>query len=107
MAGFLQGMAAPTLAWGEPHLFSMPDGSHLYGREFDLLPAGTMFAANVILHGLVGVEATVGSDDVARVESNATLEVYGTRGTSPHELAAYETAVIEIYRIHLAQQAQG
>lgn len=100
-------MAAPTLAWGKPHLFSLPDGSHLYGREFDLLPAGTMFAAHVILHGLVGVVATMEDDDVARVEHNAALEIYGTRGTNPHELAAYETEVLESYRLCVAQQAQG
>lgn len=100
-------MGAATLAWGKPHLFSLPDGSHLYGREFDLLPSGTMFAASVILHGLVGVPAKVGSDNVAKVSRDARLCVYGIRGTDPAELSLYQDEVLEAYRIRELQDAQG
>lgn len=100
-------MGAPTFAWGEPHLFGLPDGSHVYGREFDLLPAGTMFAASVILHGLAGVQATVDGTNVARVQADAELEIYGIRGTDPEELSLYEAEVAEAYRIRQAQDAQG
>lgn len=95
------------MAWGKPHLFSLPDGSHLYGREFDLLPAGTMFAASVIMHGLVGVPAKVGRDNVAKIRRDAQLCVYGIRGTDPAELSMYETAVLEAYRQREMQDAQG
>ena len=100
-------MAAPTLAFGEPHVFGLPDGTHLYGREFELLPAGTMFAASVILHGLGGVPAEVGSDNVARVPQHAQLRIFGIRETDLQELSLYEAEVIEAYRIRQLQDAQG
>lgn len=100
-------MAAPTLAWGKPHLFSMPDGSHLYGREFDLLPSGTMFAAAVILHGVVGVPATVDQRNVARVARDAQLATYAIRGTDPNELSMYEPDVLEQYRLKSLNDVQG
>lgn len=58
-------MAAPTLAWGVTHIYRLPNGGHLYGREFELLPAGTMFAATTILHGVCGVEACPASTPLA------------------------------------------
>lgn len=100
-------MGAPTFAWGEPHLFGLPDGSHVYGREFDLLPAGTMFAASVILHGLAGVQATVDGGNVARVAAEGPLLIYAIRGTDRQELGLYEDEVIEAYRIRQAQDAQS
>lgn len=100
-------MAAPTLAWGKPHLFSMPDGSHLYGREFDLLPSGTMFAAAVILHGVVGVPATVDQRNVARIPRDAQLATYAIRGTDPNELSMYEPDVLEQYRLKSLNDVQG
>lgn len=107
MLGFRLAMGAPTFAWGEPHLFGLPDGSHVYGREFDLLPTGTMFAASVILHGLAGVQATVDNCNVARVAANAELEIYGIRGTDPDELSMYDEQVREAWRIRQLQDAQS
>lgn len=100
-------MAAPSMAWGKLHLFQMPDGSHLYGREFELLPAGTMFAAAVLLHGIIGASATVDDDNVARVEADGTLWIYPTRQTDPAELELYESDITEQYRIRELQDAQG
>lgn len=100
-------MATPTFAWGEPHLFGLPDGSHIYGREFDLLPAGTMFAASVILHGLAGVKAEVDDLNTARVARDAELEIFGIRGTDPEELSLYQAEVMEAFRIRQAQDVQG
>jgi hypothetical protein len=100
-------MAAPTLAWGKLHLFLLPDSSHLYGREFELLPGGTMFAAGAILHGLAGVEATIDRDNVARVEAEACVDVHPVRGTCPEELAVYLDDVIEGFRQRQLQDAQG
>lgn len=95
------------MAFGEPHLFSLPDGRHLYGREFELLPAGTMFAASVILSGLVGVAAHVDRDNVARVPRDAELEIFSTRGTDADELTLYSEDVREAFRIKQLQDAQG
>lgn len=100
-------MTAPTLAWSEAQLFELPDATHLFGREFDLLPGGSMFAAHVILHGIVGVQAVLGCDDVARVAHDAPLVIYGIRGTVPEELATYETDILDGYRIRIAQDVQG
>jgi hypothetical protein len=99
-------MAAPTLAWGEAHLFELPDGQHLYGREFELLPAGTMMAAGAILHGICGVAASVGTDNVARVQADAPPEVYAIRDTSSDELGIYGEEVVEGFRIKQLQAAQ-
>lgn len=96
-----------SLAWGEPNVFGFPDGTYIYGREFDLLPTGTMFSANMVLHGLAGVAATVTSDNVAKVAEGAELELYSVRGTDPEELLCYEEQVMESYRLKLLQDAQG
>lgn len=100
-------MPAPTMAFGEPHVFGLPDGSHVYGREFELLPAGTMFAASVILHGLVGVHAVVDDDNVARVAADEPLLIYGIRGTDAVELSLHEAEIMEAFRIKQLQDAQG
>jgi hypothetical protein len=95
------------MAWGKLHLFQMPDGSHLYGREFELLPAGTMFDAAVVLHGIIGATATVDDDNVARVEAGGTLWIYPTRQTDSAELELYESDITEQYWIRELQDAQG
>lgn len=100
-------MAAPTLAWGKPHLFQLPDGEHLYGMEFELLPAGTMFVAGMIMHGLCGVPATVDGDSIARVAADAAPEVYAVRGTDSAALSLYEQEVMEGFRLKQLQDAQG
>lgn len=101
-------MAAPTLAWGKVHLFSLPDGGHLYGREFELLPAGTMFAAAVTLHGIIGAPATVGDDNIARIPHDAQLVIYPVRETDGAELEFYSTEITEGFRLkELQQDAQG
>ena len=100
-------MPAPSLAWGELHLFQLPDNSHLYGREFELLPAGTMLAASVRLNGLAGVVAEVGDDNIARIDTDAELVVYPTRGTEGRSLELYETDILEGFRLQRLQDAQG
>ena len=100
-------MPAPSLAWGELHLFQLPDNSHLYGREFELLPAGTMLAASVRLNGLAGVPAVVGDDSIARIESDAITVVHPTRGTDGHALELYEADIVEGFRLRQLQDAQG
>lgn len=100
-------MTAPSLAWGELHLFKLPDDRHLYGREFELLPAGTMLAASVRLNGLAGVLAEVGDDNIARVDADALPVVYPTRGTEMSEIELYESDILEGFRFRQLQDAQG
>lgn len=100
-------MAAPTLAWGKVHLFSLPDDSHLYGRELELSPAGTMFAAGVILHGIIGAPATIGKDNIARIADDAELVIYPVRGTEPAELELHSNEITEGFRLKELQDAQG
>jgi hypothetical protein len=100
-------MAAPTLAWGKYHLFGLPDGSYVYGREFELLPAGTMFAAGVILHGIIGAEAVIGSDSIARIPRDAQMQIMAIRDTDSDELQIYCEDIKEGYRLRELQDAQG
>lgn len=95
------------MAWGKAHLFQLPDGSHLYGREFELLPAGTMFAAGVVLHGIVGATAIIDGSNCARVEADATLVIYPTRQTDGPELELYQADIVEQYRIRELQDSPG
>lgn len=96
-------MGLPTFAWGKPQLFKLPDGAGVYGQEFDLLPAGTMFAAHVILHGLVGMPVNMESETTGRVDVTSEPVIYAVRGTNPHELAAYESDILHSYQIRSEQ----
>lgn len=101
-------MTAPTLAWGNQNLYRLPDdGGHVWGREFELLPAGTMFAANAILHGVVGVEAEPAHEGYCYVEEQASIVIVGARGTSTRELEGYQLDIAEGYRLRQAQEVQG
>lgn len=100
-------MAAPTLAWGEVHLFELPNGRSLYGREFELLPAGTMFAAGVILHGIIGLTARVNEKKEARVVNDGKLLIYAIRDTDRSELLIYRDDITEAFRRRQLQDAQG
>lgn len=100
-------MAPPALAWGELNLYGLDDGSHLYGREFELLPAGTMFAAGSILHGLIGVEAEPPDEKRCQIRDGALLIVYGLAPTETDELDAYRDDLVEGFRVRQLQDAQG
>ena len=100
-------MASPSLAWGELNLYGLDDGSHLYGREFELLPAGTMFAAGSILHGLIGVEAEPLDGNRCQIRDGALMLVYGLAPTSTEELDGYRDDLVEGFRIQQLQDAQG
>jgi len=99
-------MSAPTVAWGAATLYRLPNGEHIYGREFELLPAGTMMAADAILCGICGVVAKVGADNIARVHADAEPEVYAIRDTTCEELDDYGEEVIEGFRLKQLQAAQ-
>ena len=82
-------MTAPVLAWSDAAIYELPEGQHLWGWEFELLPAGTMFAAAAILHGLIGMAAEPMGDEHYQVRDETQLIIYGLGDT--------ETAEIELY----------
>jgi hypothetical protein len=51
-------MPETSIAWGELQVFQFSDGVHIYGREFQVLPSGTMFGAQQILAGVIGFTAS-------------------------------------------------
>lgn len=90
-------MTAPTLAWGPEGAYDVPTLGRVCGREFELLPAGTMFAAQSILSGVIGV-----------TESGERLVITGFRNTTGRELEGYQNDIVEAYRQRQAMgQAQG
>ena len=100
-------MAAPTIAWGDTNLYKLPDAGHLWGREFELLPAGTMFAAGSILHGLIGIEAEPLDGTRCQIRDGALLVIYGLRQTETEELEGYRDDVIAGFQQRQLQDADA
>ncbi len=100
-------MTAPSLAWSAVNLYKLPSGRHIVGRQFELLPAGTMFAASSILNGIIGVEAEPLDHQRCRVEDDAMVLIYGIGGTQDRELDSYRNDMIEGYRLRQLQDAQS
>ena len=100
-------MASAVLAWSGTNLYWLPDGEYIWGREFELLPAGTMFTANVTLHGIVGLSAEPKDDHTCLIASDGPLLIYGTRGTETEELDSYHDDLAEGFRIKQAQGEEG
>ena len=101
-------MRAPTLAWGEELLYRLPGSRQcIFGREFELLPAGTMWAAGALLHGVIGARAKPTQNGSHRVDEGAELLIIGTRTISTRELEGYVDDIAEGYRLRRVQQAQG
>jgi hypothetical protein len=87
-------MTAPVLAWGPEQAFDVPSiEGHVYGREFELLPAGTMFAAGSLLSGVIGV-----------TETGSQVVITGYRATMGRELEGYRDDIVTAYRV---RQGQG
>lgn len=87
-----------SVAWGEMHLYEIP-GGHLWGREFQVLPAGTMARADGVLHGLIGVDARPVGGGKAEVKPSSPVKLYGCRGT--------ETALLQSYQDDLCTAFNG
>lgn len=100
-------MAAPLLAWGEENVYRLADNGHLWGREFELLAAGTMLAAGSILHGLIGIEAEPIDEKCYEIRDGAKLIIYGMGNTETRELEIYQDDVLESFRLQQLQDAQS
>ncbi len=88
-------MAQTAMTWGELNLYALPGSDHVWGREVQLLPSGSMFGAEDLLHGLVGVPATPLNNGKCQIDPSASLVVYGLRGTMPDQLGPYQEELAE------------
>lgn len=83
-------MAEVAAAWGDLNLYELPAGGYLWGREFQILPSGSMFGAAQVLHGLIGVIAEPIGGKRCCYRPGEPLRIYGVRGTDPAELDGYQ-----------------
>lgn len=88
-------------AWGGLNLYDLPTGGHLWGREFQILPTGTMADADQALHGLIGVRAEPIEGNRCRYQAGAPLLIYPTRGTDRQGLEAYQDQLAEQFNAQL------
>jgi hypothetical protein len=91
-----------STAWGDLHLYELPGGAHLWGREFQVLPSGSMSQAGGVLHGLIGVDAKPLGGGKAQVNPGAPLICYGTRGTETALLEPYQDELCESFNAKMA-----
>jgi hypothetical protein len=96
----LDAVVKPTLAWGPINLYKLPNGKYLWGCEFELLPAGTMFAAAVILRGVAGLDARPLDDNRCVIASDANVKVYAMGDTTNQEMQGYVEDVRDGFRVH-------
>jgi len=87
------------LAWSDVNLYRFPDGVHLWGCEFELLPTGSMFAAKSILHGIVGVAAEMLDESRCQVCADSGIEVYAMGETTDGELEGYRQDLEEWFKV--------
>lgn len=88
-------------------VFGLPSGLHIWGRQFELLPGGTMFSAASILTGVIGVEAQPLRDQQYKISQDARVLICGTEQTNTRELEVYKDDIAESYRLRQLQDAQS
>jgi hypothetical protein len=86
-----------SVAWGDLGVFTFSDGVSIYGREFQILPSGTMFDARKVLAGVIGFTASRAAPAQWSVAMGDPLMVYGIRGTDPAELLPYYSELVELF----------
>ena len=90
-------MPQTSVAWGDLQVFTFSDGVSLYGREFQILPSGTMFDARKTLAGVIGFTASQAAPAQWSVAMGDPLMVYGIRGTDPAQLLPYYSELVELF----------
>lgn len=93
-----------SIAWGQMSLYEVPGGGHVWGREFQILPAGTMAQATGMLHGLIGADARPLDGGRAEVRTGSPVKLYGCRGTETGDLMAYQNELCEAFSGKTAPQ---
>jgi hypothetical protein len=97
-------MVPISLAWGALNVYQLPNGGHIWGREFQILPSGTMANAAGVLHGLIGLEAEMVDQRRCQVQPDKPLLIYGTRGTDTGVLRAYQDELADGFNAQAAQR---
>jgi hypothetical protein len=97
-------MPETSVAWGELQVFEFSDGAKIYGREFQVLPSGTMFGVREMLAGVIGYTASRSAPGQWSVATGDPLMVYGIRGTDPAHLVPYYAELLELFRAKRAGQ---
>jgi hypothetical protein len=87
------------MAWGPPAFFDTPGQITIWGREFELLPAGTMLTAQGRLSGLIGLPAERSGPGGGCVDPGAVLLLFGVRSTPTSALRPYQDQLAEEFRI--------
>jgi hypothetical protein len=95
-------MAQTAMAWGDISLYALPGGDHVWGREVQLLPSGTMAGAHGVIHGLVGVAATPIGHNQCKINASSPIVIYGLRGTDADQLKPFQDELAKAFN---AQQA--
>lgn len=91
-------MPETSIAWGELQVFQFSDGVNIYGREFQILPSGTMFGVQQILAGVIGYVASKAAPNQWSVATGDPLMIYGIRGTDPAQLMPYYTELQDTFK---------
>lgn len=94
------------IAWGEPEAFQIEGledagttataDSVLWGREFDLLPTGSMANAHLMLHGILALRARRISATQVEITDDRVLMV-GTRGTNTDDLIKHQEVLLDLF----------
>jgi hypothetical protein len=99
-------MTQTAMAWSQLSLYALPDGDHVWGSEVQLLPSGSMFGAEGVLHGLVGLPATPIAGNRCEIDPTASLVIYGVRGTEADQLRPYQDELADQFSAQqLAREA--
>lgn len=99
-------MPETSVAWGELQIFEFSDGAKIYGREFQVLPSGSMFDAQSTMAGVIGFTACKAAPGQWSVATGDPLMVYGIRGTDPTGLVPYYRELIDLFKAkQVGQQA--
>jgi hypothetical protein len=102
-------MPETSIAWGDLQVFQFSDGVNIYGREFQILPSGTMFGVREMMAGVIGFTASRSAPEQWSVATGDPLMCYGIRGTDPATLLPYYRELVDAFKAKQngRQQAPG
>jgi hypothetical protein len=97
---------AITIAWGPLDSFDIGERMVVQGRRFDLLPAGTMFKASGMLHGVMGLPLRQVTTTKLEV-MGASFALVGWAGTPRESLLPFAEQILAAYRLAQLQFGAG
>lgn len=98
-------MAAATIAWGEPGVFSVGEDGEAFGMQIQLLASSTA-TGRVVHSALIGLPVEPCAGQFRITENEPTL--WALSNTEPEALEPFAEAVVEAFkpRIQAALQRQ-